>query len=247
MSRVLVTRPRPSEALLGALTAAGIESFHVPTIAVGPGDRERLAAELRSREDGEWIVVTSANGAAAVLEALGGGGAGPGGRVLAIGPATARVLRAGGVRVDAVPDRHLTAAIPGEMGDVVGRRVLLARGNLATPRLARELRKRGAEVIEVVAYHTLEAPPESRAPLMKALDAGLDGVLFASGSAVRGLLRLLPNDRRGAARRVPAFAIGPETTAAAVAAGFAVVAQAGEHTATGLAQITIQHLAGEQA
>jgi len=121
MRQVLVTRPRPSEALLHALAAAGIEAFHVPTIAVRPGDPERLAAELRSREDGEWTVVTSANGAAAVLEALGGGGAHPGGRVLAIGPATARALRAGGLRVDAVPERHLTAAIPGEMGDVAGR------------------------------------------------------------------------------------------------------------------------------
>lgn len=246
MIRVLVTRPRLGDVMRGALAAAGIEAIHVPTIAVEAGDRARLAAELAARREGEWTVVTSANGAAAVLDALGDGDHALGGRVLAVGPSTAQALRGGGVRVDVVPEQYRSAAIPSAIGDVAGRRVLLARGDLAAPGLVRALRERGAEVTEVVAYRTLEGPAASRAPLLAALDAGLHGLLFASGSAVRGLVRLLPEARRADARRIPAFSIGPETTAAAERAGFHVAAEATEHTARGLAAITIQYLHGER-
>jgi uroporphyrinogen-III synthase len=246
MTRVLVTRPRLTDAMLGPLAAAGIDAIHVPTIAVRAGDRAQLAVELAAQREGEWTVVTSANGAAAVLDALGDGASALVGRVLAVGPSTARALRDGGMRVDVVPEPYRGTAIPSAIGDVAGRRVLLARGDLAAPGLARVLRERGATVTEVVAYRTLEGPAASRAPLLAALDDGLHGLLFASGSAVRGLVRLLPNGPRAAARRIPAFSIGPETTAVAERAGFKVAAEATEHTARGLAAITIQHLHRER-
>lgn len=246
MTRVLVTRPREADELVSCLAAADIEAIHVPTIRVRPGEPGRLAAELRNRRDGDWTVITSANGAAAVIEALGKSAGMLAGRVVAIGPATAEALRADGLRVDAVPVRSESSAIPAAMGNLARRRVLLARGNLATPRLAADLRAAGAEVVEVVAYRTVEGPPESRPSLLAALDAGLDGLLFTSGSSARGLLRLLPAERRPAAHRVPAFCIGPATAATARAAGFFVAAQAPEQTAAGLAAITIQHFATER-
>lgn len=246
MTRVLVTRPRQADELVRRLAAAEIEAIHVPTIGVRAGERERLAAELRDLCDEDWTVITSANGAAAVIDALRDSSGTFAGRILAIGPATARALRADGLHVDAIPERYLSSAIPAAMGDLAGRRVLLARGNLATPRLAARLRAGGAEVVEVVAYRTVEGPSASRAPLLATLDAGLDGILFTSGSSARGLLRLLPAERRAAARRVPAFCIGPATAAAARAAGFLVAAEASEHTAAGLAATTIQHFATER-
>jgi uroporphyrinogen III methyltransferase/synthase len=138
---------------------------------------------------------------------------------------------------------YLTVAIAGGLGDLRGRRVVLARADAATEDLADVLRVRGALVEEVVAYRTVEGPNAGRDPLRSALNGELDGVTFTSGSTVRGLMRMASMLDRARARALPAFCIGPVTAATARRAGFAVAAVAAEHTAAGLAGATAEHFA----
>lgn len=89
------------------------------------------------------------------------------------------------------------------------------------PDLPSGLRKRGAQVEEVTPYETVEGPGESRGQLRRALrEPGLGAVIFASGSAVHGFVKL------GGATKLPAITIGPRTSAVASQAGFTVVAEA---------------------
>jgi uroporphyrinogen-III synthase len=162
-------------------------------------------------------------------------------RVAAVGPATADALRAAGVSVDHVPSQYLTVQIASGLGDVEGRRIVLARADAATPDLRDALLSRGAVVEEVVAYRTLEGPAASRDPLRAALHDGLDGITFTSSSTVRGLLRLASAVDRGRARSSPAFCIGPVTAETARRAGFHVAAVAPEHTAESLADTIADH------
>ena len=119
----------------------------------------------------------------------------------------------GGRRVGA----GLAAALP----DAEGARVLLVRASLADPDLPAGLRERGAVVQEITAYETVEGPTESAQELRTALDQrDIAAVVFASGSAVRGFLKL------GGATSLPAVTIGPRTTAVARDAGFTVITQA---------------------
>lgn len=236
MTRILVTRPAgQGTELVSLLTRGGVEAVEVPTVTIEPVAPDELRAALSRGAD--WLVITSVNGAAA----LDGAAIGDRTRVAAVGPATATALRARGVRVDHVPDRYLTAAIADGLGDVHGRRVLLARADSATPALRETLVARGAMVEEVVAYRTVEAPPGAREQLRSVLRRPLDGVAFTSGSTVRGFMRLLDDERREDARRLPAFCIGPVTAASARAAGLTVVATADEHTAAGLAAAIRRH------
>jgi uroporphyrinogen-III synthase len=130
----------------------------------------------------------------------------------------------------------LGTAVAAELPIRPGDRVLVIRGSLADDRLPTGLRKRGAAVREVTAYRTLEAPTTSRRLLASAMgDGPIHAVLFASGSAVRGLLALaawLDMADTGAAsaadhvRRVaasPAICIGPETAREASERGFTVL------------------------
>jgi len=95
------------------------------------------------------------------------------------------------------------------------------RASLADPDLPATLRKRGAEVAEVTAYLTIEGPDESRDELRRALsEPGLAAVIFASGSAVRGFVKL------GGTTELPAITIGPRTSAVARVTGFSVAAEA---------------------
>lgn len=248
-ARILVTRPTEgSTELAGLLAERGFETTSVPTVAI---DSASCAAEvdamLNALEGVAWLILTSANGARSVTARLRTTDARlPAGlQVAAVGPATAEALNEGGVAVDHVPATYLTAAIADGLGDLSGRRVVLARADAATDELRAELTDRGALVDEVVAYRTIEAPPASRDALRVALHDDLGGIAFASASAVRGLMRLTVPIDRGRARSIPAFCIGPVAAEQARHSGFNVAAVASEHTATGLADAIAGHFARE--
>lgn len=247
MTTLLVTRPASQAAeLVGALRSHGVESVCVPTVAI---DRSSAAATLdrmlATLDGADWLVLTSANGAEALAArlALSDRGLPPGVRVAAVGPATAATLADAGIRVDHVPEAYLTVEIASGLGDLAGRRVVLARADAATPDLREALIARGASVEEVVAYRTIEGPAASRDPLRHALHRDLDGLTFTSSSTVRGLLRLASAVDRSRARSLPAYCIGPVTAATARRAGFHVAAVAAEHTAGGLADAVADRLA----
>jgi uroporphyrinogen III methyltransferase / synthase len=247
--RILVTRPASqSDGLAGLLRDRGLAPVVVPTVAIdaasGAGALDTMLATL---DGAGWVIVTSPNGAAALTARLNGNGARlPAGiHVAAVGPATAAVLRAARILVDHVPDAYRTVAIADGLGDLRGRRVVLARADAATDDLRDALLERGALVEEVVAYRTIEGPAISRDPLHAALHADLAGLAFTSSSTVRGLLRLASPVDRGRARAVPAFCIGPVTAETARQFGFDVAAVADDHTADGLADAIAAHFSPE--
>lgn len=248
--QILVTRPTGQADELGRLLAArDMCPILVATVAIDlASTADGLDAMLAGLAGADWLVLTSANGAealAARLDRPGGRGLPEGTRIAAVGPATADPLSTAGIQVDHVPAEYLTVAIVDGLGDLTGRRVVLARADAATPDLRKALIARGALVEEVVAYRTVEGPGSSRDPLHAALQRDLDGIAFTSGSTVRGLTRLAsPIDRRRA-RTLPAFCIGPVTAGEARQSGFHIAAVASEHSAVGLADAIATHFARE--
>ena len=211
MKAVLVTRPGGAgDPLVAELESRGYRVVAVPTVLT------RLLEVAWPALDGfDWIVLTSAAG----VEALPSTPSGP--RWAAVGKATANALRARGVKADLIPAEPNGAALGRSLPDPKGARVLLVRASLADPDLPATLRNRGAEVTEVTAYRTLEGPDESRDELRRAMsEPDLSAVVFASGSAVRGFVKL------GGTADLPAITVGPSTSAVARKAGFAVAAEA---------------------
>lgn len=243
---VLVTRPEDqSEKLVAALRARGLVPVSVPAIAIEDLGEDGGAVDdaFRDLSAIRWVVVTSANGARAAVAALGrAGGSVAATGWAAVGEATARVLVDAGATTVWTPTvargRDVAETLPLAPGD----RVLVARGSLADGSVPETLGDRGAIVTAVDVYRTREAPQSSRAPL-EAVLAGPPpaAVVFASGSAVRGLLALASDPDR--VRSIPAICIGPETTAEARAHGFAVVAEADRRDAATLADLAADRLA----
>lgn len=238
-ARILVTRPAAQAAELAELLVErGLMPVIVPTVEIDTESAvEGMDAALASLDGADWLILTSANGVEALAARLAARGHGlPGAlRVAAVGPATAAALRSAGIRVDHVPDEYLTVAIAEGLGELRGRRVVLARADAATPELRDALLRYGAAVEEVVAYRTVEGPASSRDPLRAALHGDLAGTAFTSSSTVRGLLRLASTVDRQRARTVPAFCIGPVTAETARHFGFDLAAVADDHTVTGMA------------
>src|SRR2546428_13891358 len=137
------------------------------------------------------------------------------------GRGTAAALLAEGVDDPWVPSRYLGETAGTELPASPGQRVLRICGETASPVATVRLRGRGIAVDEVVAYRTVEAPPESDSLLRHAWSEGIDAVVFTSASTVRGFTRLAQRARiddmiggvvtvaTGPGRAEPARAAGP--------------------------------------
>jgi len=227
MIAVLVTRPGGElDPLVQALRQRGYRVHAVPTVQT-----EAVELQSRSLASFDWVVFTSARGVDAVDELPFGS------RFAAVGPETAKALRARGVEPAHVPVTTDGAALGESLPDVAGKRIALVRASAAHTDLPDILRRRGATVEDVTVYRTVEAPPESAHLLRAALgDPDLRAAVFASGSAVRGFISL------GGTRQLPAITIGARTTARARELGFHVIAEAETQSVAGLADAVARAL-----
>jgi uroporphyrinogen-III synthase len=211
MTTVLVTRPAGAgDPLVAELEAHGYRVSAVPTVATRP-----VFVEWPDLTRYDWIVLTSAAGVSSLPRIAGGP------RWAAVGAATADALRDRGVEADFVPEAANGAALGETLPDPHGARVLLVRASLGGTDLPAALRARGALVEELTVYETVEGPAESAAALVSAMYMpDLAAVVFASGSAVRGYIKL------GGRTDIPAITIGPRTSTVARDLGFGLVVEA---------------------
>lgn len=247
--RIVVTRPREDGRLRRLLEAEGAEVLEFPTIRIAPAsDYGPLDAALRRIGDYGWIVFTSRNGVAAVVERLGvmapapPSAAGPPAaalgraRLAVIGPGTDEALRDHGLEADLSPGEFRAEALVAAFGrhDLRGVRVLLPRAAVARDVLPEGLRALGAAVDVVTAYRT-ELNDAPAPEVLAAVRAGrVDAMTFTSSSTVRHFLQLAGPDARRGLERVLVACIGPVTAETARASGLRVGAVATTYTLAGL-------------
>jgi uroporphyrinogen III methyltransferase/synthase len=227
---VAVTRARR----LRELGAAVVEA---PTIRIEP-----LAAELPDPGAFDLLCVTSPNGAARLLELARDARALAGPRIAAIGPGTARALRAGGIEPDIVPERAVAEGLVQALEGVEVRRALIARAREARDVLPDALRARGAEVEILALYETVVEPLE---PAVRAAALAADYLTFTSASGVRSFLRSAGGQPEAGWPRVAS--IGPVTSAALREAGIEPGLEAAEHTPDGLLAALVADAAAQPA
>lgn len=242
--RIVVTRPREDGRLRRLLEAEGAEVLELPTIRIAPAaDYGPLDAALRRIGDYGWIVFTSRNGVAAVIERLAALGLTPGAlkgaRLAVIGPGTEEALREHGLRAALSPDEFRAEALVAafDRAGVRGARVLLPRAAVARNVLPEGLRALGAAVDVVAAYRT-EVEDAHAPEVLAAVRAGrVDALTFTSSSTVRHFLRVAGPDVLPALGGVLVACIGPVTAETARAAGLRVGAVATAYTLAGLVDV----------
>jgi uroporphyrinogen-III synthase len=219
--RILITRARHQAGRLAeALEAQGAEVLRLPTIEILPPETyAHLDALLEVIGGFDWLIVTSANGAAALadrmqflripsqqLQHL---------QVAAIGPATAVAVGHIGLKVSAMPGEYVAEAVVAMLKErVAGRRVLLARAAVARDVIPEELRKCGADIHVVEAYRTM-IPTDSIEQVRDLFGEGKplpDAVTFTSSSTVNNFLALLAAAKMELPTGLRAVSIGPVTT-----------------------------------
>lgn len=260
---IAVTRPRErAHALVTALETLGAVVIAAPAIVVVPpatydpldAALRRLRAPTASEPAYQWLALTSAAAVDAVATRLGAlgltgvgekghpGSAVRGTRVAVVGEATARAARLQLGRVDLVPTLHTADGLAAALPPLWGARVLFPCADRARDALPALLTARGARVDRVVAYRTLDAPPDALSDVAVRARAGtLDAVVVASPSAAGALVRAL-TDAGVPAGTCAAVCIGPTTADACHARGIRVVAVAAAPHDDALVAATLESL-----
>jgi uroporphyrinogen III methyltransferase / synthase len=221
---VAVTRARAqASALAGRLRDLGAEVVEAPAIRIRP-----LPVELPALQDYDLVCVTSPNGAERLFDHLRDARALAGVTVAAIGPGTARALRARGVEPDVMPARAVAEGLVEALAGVPVNRALVCRAAEGRDVLPAALRARGAQVDEVALYETVAEPlPEP----VRAAAAAADYLVFASGSSVRFYAAA-----GGSLVGPHLVSIGPATSDALRAHGAEPDREADPHTPDGLVE-----------
>lgn len=231
--QVVVTRAaEQAGALSSRLRRLGATAIELATIRIeGPADGgAALDRALVALGDGDWLVLTSVNGARRVLERVLDGRRLAGVRIAAIGPATAAVLAAAHLPPDLVPHRYVAESLLDAFGGrpAGGRgRVVLARAAVARDTLPDGLRALGWQVEVVEAYRTVASDLD---PATVEAAARADVACFTAPSTFE---RFVAHAGVGGLPPVVAC-IGPVTAAAVRAAGVEPTVVAAEHTVSGL-------------
>ena len=223
--------------------ALGADVTQIALMKLGPPTddvRFTEAREQSARGAYDWVLFTSAHGASRFLSALRDDGASLPShtQVGCIGPATAKALVPFGIEPSLVASESHGEGLSSEVvlrlrGE--GRRILLARAEVARPILPDSLRAAGHEVDDVGVYRSVLAPErtaELQAWLEKAAASGAGDsvVVFSSPSSVDAFLGL----SNGVSGGLLYASIGPVTTARCVERGVEVKVEAKPSTFSGL-------------
>ncbi|MBQ4495423.1 MAG: uroporphyrinogen-III C-methyltransferase [Selenomonadaceae bacterium] len=231
--RILVTRARAQASKLSkALQDLGAHVIECPTIKIAaPSDNFRQLDEaIKNLRGYDWIVFTSANGVDKFFNrlTLQGRDARALNQVAAIGSATAARLSNFGIIADIMPKDFVAESLADSLKDVVGgKKILLARAEVARDALPETLKNFGAEVTIAPAYQTL-----SEASAQIDFDA-LDLVTFTSSSTVKNFIAAYGVD---CLKKIPSAAIGSITAKTLESFGVAAAVVAEEFTIEGLVE-----------
>lgn len=228
--RLLVLRE--GEGAVGAirdLSHWGAEVALEPILTIEPAPLNEQW--WRSLAPYQWTIFTSANAVHFTMRVLRTRRlelARFGGKVAAVGSATARALAEYGVFAalqakDSFDQEGLLQAFESE--PLAGARVLWFTGDRSRPRLSDGLKARGADVDMVPVYQNCQRPLSQWA--VSQIHAGsVHGLLYSSSSLVSELLNQLDDGTIEVLRQIPGFSIGRQTSLALRKAGLLVSGEA---------------------
>jgi uroporphyrinogen-III synthase len=197
--KIVVTRPRDqADNLIKKLKQLGADVTFFPTIEITPTKDDQNLARLVERLDEVDLLIFISRNAVRYSEKLikkywpvwpskv---------KVAAIGQGTAEELEKTGFSVDFMPEATFNSEslleIP-EMNDVMGKTIIIVRGEDGKELLGNTLRERGANVCYAETYRRLRPDTE----ISPVLDKKPDVIITTSSSSLQNLYDMTPSEMR---------------------------------------------------
>ncbi len=251
--RIIVTRARAQASdLVSMLNDMGAECIEAPVIKiVSPSDNSDLANAVENINNFNWIIFTSVNGvkfffktlfdAKKDVRALGNI------KCACIGPATAKKLKEYGIICDIIPKTYKAESVVEAFSkiEIKNKKILLPRAKKARTILPEELKKMGADVLEVCAYETI--PDMSNMDQLSELSEkkSIDVITFTSSSTVKNFKKLIPENKfKNIVEDACIACIGPITAETASKNGIKPDIIASDYTIPGLVSSIINYFKG---
>lgn len=247
--KILVTRTRQQASYLSKkLENLGAQAVEFPTIKIEkPKSFEKIDEALEAIEKYKWIIFTSVNGVAAFFERMKKLNKDIrsllNAKLVAIGPATAKVLEDKGLIIEYVPEEYRAEGIIEGLKDQIkkGEHILLPRADIAREILIEELKKLGAVVDNIPIYCTV-IPKKDQEKLISILkDDHVDMITFTSSSTVKNFIEILGENNKELLADKKIAVIGPITEETAKDLTLKIDVQAKEFTIDGLVDAINKH------
>jgi uroporphyrinogen III methyltransferase / synthase len=246
--RILVTRARAQSSDLAAgMRELGATVYEFPTIRIVHESNPALTRATQELADAryDWLVLTSVNGVDSIFEELGRQQRDARSlrvKVAAIGSATQRRLQERGIRADLVPLEYIAESVVAALQSrepLNGKRILLARADIARNELPAALKKLDADVTDVIAYKTILETEGQETALSELEKGAIDIITFTSASTARNFSQILGPERLKTvlANAPKCLSIGPITSAAMKEAGIPLTAESPTHDIPALIEL----------
>lgn len=241
----LVTRTKEGNAKeREILVKYGAKVIDFPTIMISsPSSLKKMDYAIANFEKYDWVIFTSSNGVKLFFQRMAKRREGlfqtlkvlnsP--KFACVGPSTRGALSHLGFRCSAMPAEYLTENLGGLLArkGISGKKILLARAEVANKAISKILRKAGAVVTEAPVYRTVSSYRRRTLILKHVTD-----ITLTSPSTVEGLVQILGSKLNS--MKVRLHCIGPVTAARAREAGINVNTVARVHTIDGLISDIVQ-------
>src|SRR6266404_1083297 len=238
---VIITRPEnASVSMQKQIEALGLLTYFYPSISIAKSKLTKKSHTILSDIDSfDWLVFTSQNGVRFFVTALDELGIPltrlKNKKIAVVGKKTAEAVRKYHLKVDFIPSKFTTDALANELQNMEGKKILMARANLATPQLSKRLEEKGAIITDIPIYRTSFI--ENNNPEFESLlkNQQIYCVTFTSPSTVKGFINNIQTSHlKNEVFSLPALSIGPVTTKALEKYGFQNIYTADIFTINGM-------------
>lgn len=235
---IIVTRAEPDNILFKQQLEKYEASVYLfPTITIDKA--QTLAHLLQSIVVTDWIIFTSINGVNFFITSIKDLKLDPEilkkKKIAVVGPKTAQRVKQYNLSVDFIPTQFTTEQLAKELTHIKNLKILLARSDIGSKMLVRDLEKKGALVTDIPMYTTVFT--QKRDPVFENLVSTdkISYITFTSPSTMHGFLeRVKGSEIIEKLLTIPVISIGPVTTKSAYKAGFKNITTADIYTVDGM-------------
>jgi len=134
-----------------------------------------------------------------------------------------------------VPSKFTTENLANELENINGKKILMARANLATPKLVKKLTEKGAQVTDIPIYKTSFIENDNPEFDNLVSNHQIYCIAFTSPSTVKGFIKNVKNaNLHKAVLSIKALSIGPVTSKELEKEGFQNIMTAEVYTINGM-------------